>query len=69
MGMVFIMFLGFLFQSPSTDCTEILHELRTAHKLQIVSTATVEDTVVYTLTERYGHKKKTAQIGCRIGNL
>jgi len=66
---IFIMVLGFSFQPISSDCTEVIHQLRTAHKLQIVSSVAVGDTVVYTLSDRYGIKKKTAQIGCQVKGI
>ena len=66
---VFIMALGFSFQPPSKDCTEVIHHLREAHKLQIVSSVSVDETIVYTLSDRYGFKKKTVQIGCQVKRM
>lgn len=66
MWFLWIIPIGFAFTANSTDCTDVLHQLRTAHKLQIESSAAVNDTVIYTLTERYGLKKKTAEVFCEL---
>lgn len=57
---------GFFFETDSVDCHKVLHELRTAHNLKIESTVAIQDTVVYTLTDRFGFKKKTAQVNCQL---
>ena len=66
MNMVLFMVVGFLFSPNSEDCTKVLHQLRTDHNLKIESTVAINDTVVYTLTDRFGFKKKTAQVHCQL---
>jgi hypothetical protein len=66
MIMVLFMVAGFLFAPNSEDCTKVLHQLRTAHNLQIESTVAIQETVVYTSTDRFGFKKKTAQVHCQL---
>ena len=66
MEMLLLAVFGFGFTTDSVDCAEVLHQLRTAQNLKIESTVTIQDTVVYTLTDRFGFKKKTAQVHCQL---
>lgn len=45
-------------------CLDVLHALTTDEKLRIVSTNTVNSTLVYTLQDQTG--KKSAHLGCEI---
>ena len=69
MGLLWITVLGFVFNAESVDCTEVIHKLRTNHQLTITSTVESRDTVVFTLTDRYGFKKKTVQMGCEVRDV
>lgn len=67
MGLVFWTVVGiFGFNGDGLNCAEALHQLRTVHHLKIASSVVIQETVVYTLQDSYGLKRKTAQIGCRL---
>jgi hypothetical protein len=69
MSLVFLTVVGFTFLAqPGANCAEVLHQLRTEHKMEVTAAGTVADTLVYLLTTD-SHKKndqKTAQMGCRL---
>ena len=65
MSLVFATILGFIFSPQSNAlCAEVLHQLRTEHRMEVTSAQTVDDTLVYLLVDQ--SRKKTAQIGCRL---
>jgi hypothetical protein len=65
---VLVLVAGFIFPQSGGDCTEVLHQLRTEHQMEVKTATAVGDTLVY-LLESKSHGKgsaKTAQVGCRI---
>jgi hypothetical protein len=65
MSLVFATILGFIFSpQPNALCAEVLHQLRTEHRMEVTSAQTVDGTLVYLLVDQ--SHKKTAQIGCRL---
>ena len=66
MSLAFLTVFGFLFLNyqPGADCAEVLHHLRTEHKMEVAVAQTVDDTLVYLLVDK--SHQKTAQMGCRL---
>jgi hypothetical protein len=69
MLIVFLTVLGFTFPPPQPDvlCAEVLHQLRTEHRLEVVAANTVGDTLVYLLGDE--SRKETAHLGCRLAPI
>ena len=67
MELLFWTVLGIVgFNGDALNCIEALHQLRAKHHLEIKSSVVIQETVIYTLHDRYGFKNKTAQIGCGV---
>ena len=69
MSLFFYALVGFSLSNLQTgmDCAQVLHQLRTEHRMEVATAQTVEDTLVYLLVDN-AHKK-TAQIGCQLRPL
>jgi hypothetical protein len=61
---VFLTVLGITVPNPGPNatCVEVLHQLRSEHRLEVAAAQTVGDTIVYLLVDK--SHDKTAQVGC-----
>jgi len=66
MLIVFFIGLGFAFPTPQPNalCVEVLHQLRSEHRMEVTAAQTVGDTLVYLLVDK--SREKTVQIGCQL---
>ena len=66
MLIAFLSVLGFTFPNPQPNapCVEVLHQLRSEHRLDVAAAETVGNTIVYLLVDNA--RDKTAQVGCTL---
>jgi hypothetical protein len=66
MLIAFLSVLGFTFPNPqpNASCVEVLHQLRSEHRLDVAAAETVGNTIVYLLVDNA--RDKTAQVGCTL---